>query len=542
MAVPTDRIRRLRKTLCLLPIYDTPENVCYRECGHGSNGLPVFSNAGLIAERPFQDIMRGMPQEKTAESSKLRLYKTFLLGWTLAVTLVGHAAPPSDRLAVIVGNNDYQQVSKLRNPINDARAISQFLKDQNFEVHEFINLNKEQISNVRTLLEKRTTPDTTVFFFFAGHGVQVNQRNYLLPVDVRAAESDQLADDSLYLGDILHALEKRRPKLGVVILDACRDDPFKGSKKAASGLARVDPPSSTVVFYATRPGGVASDGVDANGLFTREFLSFARSNKAPLEVLFRQITNSVYKSSKGEQEPWLEGAIREEFIFGEPTPSVVAHRIEPNVFAKTSWTEALRSIDGGSTADFETTPTRFYCDDGECMPYQEWAKSLRQTDNVKVLSEKLAQYKNAKFMRVCEFNLQTGQCDTENILFTIANPLMLFTKGFFNGFEITSPSVTTTGTLNFTADPKGGSKWFGSGTVNVSCKPAIGKMDFGSDQAGLTISRTSCFGVTPSTVKVDLRVLAIDVQNKRFVARYDFGMFAGLAAARSSGIALATFE
>ena len=106
----------------------------------------------------------------------------------------------------------------------------------------------------------------------------------------------------------------------MVVLDACRDNPF-GSDKSLSvnkgGLARVDPPTSTVIFYATRPGGTASDGDDKNGLFTKSLLAELKKPEVTLEVIFRRVSTAVYDFSKGDQEPWIEGVIREEFVVNQ---------------------------------------------------------------------------------------------------------------------------------------------------------------------------------------------------------------------------------
>lgn len=226
------------------------------------------------------------------------------------------AQQPDDRVAFVIGNSSYPGNVALVNPVNDANAIAVFLKSNGFQTTQINNLSTNQIPALRQQLEKKINRNSVLFIYYAGHGIQFDGRNYLLPIDTRIDSIESVSDDSLYLGDILATIEKRRPKLAVVILDACRDNPFKDKKniKITDGLARVDPPSSTVVFYATRPGGVASDGEDGNGLFTKELLKAAKDTTVPIEVVFRRASSAVYKASKGEQEPWVEGVIREEFV------------------------------------------------------------------------------------------------------------------------------------------------------------------------------------------------------------------------------------
>ena len=146
-----------------------------------------------------------------------------------------------DRVAVIIGNSSYPKQAALKNPINDANAISKQLKQLGFETNLFLDVKTQDLNSIRQIIEKRVRRNTVLFFYYAGHGVQIDGRNYLIPIDTRTANSDLIAEDALYLGDILAAIEKRRPKLAAVILDACRDNPFKNDAKvsnASKGLAR----------------------------------------------------------------------------------------------------------------------------------------------------------------------------------------------------------------------------------------------------------------------------------------------------------------
>jgi uncharacterized caspase-like protein len=205
----------------------------------------------------------------------------------------------------------------LKNPLNDATAIERQLASLGFETKSYKDLKVAEVSGLRQQMESRLKRNSVLFFYYAGHGVQIDGRNYLLPVDATLNDGDKASQESLYLGDILHAIERMRPKIAVVILDACRDNPFKDQKNSSTakkGLARVDPPTSTVVFYATRPGGTAQDGDDENGVFTKALLQEIVKPEQPLEVLFRRVSTAVYKNSKGEQEPWVEGVIREEVV------------------------------------------------------------------------------------------------------------------------------------------------------------------------------------------------------------------------------------
>ena len=225
-----------------------------------------------------------------------------------------------DRVAFVIGNSDYAGSAKLANPTNDSSAISEELKRLGFETFLFQNLKVEDVPALKKQLEERLKRNTRLVFYYAGHGVQLESKNYLLPINASFKNAETVANQSLYLGDILQTIQKARPRLSVVVLDACRDNPFGSDKSVAvnkGGLARVDPPTSTVIFYATRPGGTASDGDDKNGLFTKSLLAELKKPEITLEVIFRRVSTAVYDFSKGDQEPWIEGVIREEFVVNQ---------------------------------------------------------------------------------------------------------------------------------------------------------------------------------------------------------------------------------
>lgn len=486
------------------------------------------------------------------------------LAWAMAAW-----AQAEDRIAFVIGNANYPGGAGLSNPVNDANAIQGFLKNHGFETIQTNDLSSKQIPALRQQIEKRITRNSVLFFYYAGHGVQLDGRNYLVSVDASTSSRDALSDESLYLGDILAAIEKKRPKLAVVILDACRDNPFKADKsvKANSGLARVDPPSSTVVFYATRPGGVASDGTQGNGLFTQALIKEFDVKDVPLEVAFRRISTQVYKSSKGEQEPWIEGVIREEFIFHQdasrplaaapvPAPELAPAGSSPMVAAETpapvqalnappvlavapiSWSDALSQLRSLTKAPPKETElgTQFACHDAGCTPYKQWAANLKdpqELDKVKALLRAIPH--NTK-IKTCEFDLSTNQCLHEDLHFTHFNLFMLFNKGYVAGFDVIDPKLTKSGGLTFNAEVHGGSQWLGSGKVGVNCVRPDARLEFLNDRIDLVIARLLCVGFSVSTGKVEFDILMADVQNMVFIAKWRLSMFAGVAGGTGSGI------
>jgi hypothetical protein len=336
------------------------------------------------------------------------------------------AQAPDDRVAFVIGNASYPGSSALKNPRNDAHAIDAQLRQLGFETHLFLDIKSQDLATIRQALEKRLRRNSVLFFYYAGHGVQIDGRNYLVPIDSRTGNLDQVAEDAFYLGDILSTIEKKRPKLATIILDACRDNPFKNEgnvPKFSKGLARVDPPSSTVVFYATRPGGVASDGSGENGLFTQSLLEELRRPDQLLEVILRKTSTKVYDVSKSEQEPWVEGVIRQEFLISKrppapvdlaaeavASPSSLTRAEEPKTLLSALDVDAIsnrrRSLHTSLTKE---TKTSYMCDATGCYDYAQWAKSLTDPQNLEQLNARLSQLAASKTVSVCVFNIIQDQ-------------------------------------------------------------------------------------------------------------------------------------
>ena len=132
----------------------------------------------------------------------------------------------AQRIALVIGNDSYTKIPALMNARSDARAVAASLQKSGFEVILRTDLSDRGMREAVRQFKARLTGGTEAVFYFSGHGVQVGSGNYLLPIDVRT-DNDSLLDDALYLGDLLAIIDKKRPKLSVVILDACRDNPFR---------------------------------------------------------------------------------------------------------------------------------------------------------------------------------------------------------------------------------------------------------------------------------------------------------------------------
>lgn len=475
----------------------------------------------------------------------------------------GHswAQEEEDRVAFVIGNAAYAGAHKLINPVNDAKAVASFLRGQGFETFEHTDLSTQQVNSLRQQIEKRVKRNTVLFFYYAGHGVQFEGRNYLVPVDARFNSGDALADESLYLGDVLAAIEKRRPRLAVVILDACRDNPFARDKSnaATKGLARVDPPSSTVVFYATRPGGVASDGAQGNGLFTQSLLKEFRVPQVPLEVVFRRVSTAVYKTSKGDQEPWIEGVIREEFAFTQERPAQSVALATPSTATTTVPSEGVPTVNAAvaatptptatpaTTAQIlaslseeevkarvrslakssdEDLPTRVICDEGGCFDYAMWAARLNQPERLDALKKSLQTLSEQVEAHFCLFNADEYVCPNDDpIKMTVIYPLApILPAKKAKGFIWNESRVTPSGGVSFKSLPL-----LDRGGTPGGCLPADGSLQFARNRVEFALSRMTCFNIiVPGSVKQSLQVLMMDLQRREMIAYWDWSVISFL--------------
>jgi len=245
---------------------------------------------------------------------KLSRLMICLLGALLALLLgqPTHAA----RLALVIGNKDYK-VGALKNPVNDAQAMSQTLTELGFAVTTVKNLRRDDIGRTVEGFASRIRAGDDVVVFYAGHGVQVKGVNYLPAVDANIAVESDVALNSLNLNQLLDRLDEAKSGVRLLLIDACRDNPYSRSFRSGSrGLARVEgAPSGTLMHFATRPGGVAADGSAANGLYTSELLKHLKTPGLPVESMLKRVAAGVRQASGGEQQPWTEGALEGEFYF-----------------------------------------------------------------------------------------------------------------------------------------------------------------------------------------------------------------------------------
>jgi hypothetical protein len=228
-----------------------------------------------------------------------------------------NAGPVKERrLALVIGNAAYRD-APLVNPINDARDIARALADSSFEVTRLENASlREMRLAVREFGDRLREQGGVGLFYFAGHGVQVRGRNYLIPVGADIEREDEVEFESLDANQVLEKLDSADNRFNIVILDACRNNPFaRAYRSAAQGLAQMDAPSGTVVAFSTAPGSVASDGPGRNGLYTQHLVEGIDREGLKLEEVFKQVRAEVRRDSGGKQTPWESTSLEGDFYF-----------------------------------------------------------------------------------------------------------------------------------------------------------------------------------------------------------------------------------
>ncbi len=228
------------------------------------------------------------------------------------------------RTALVIGNGEYAS-SPLRNPINDARSMANALKALSFDVTIRENLNQKEMKKEIQAFGEKLQKGGVGLFYFAGHGVQVNGHNYLIPVGASIEHEKQVEYEAVDLGSVLGEMDYARNRLNIVILDACRDNPFARSFRSVSqGLASINAPSGTLIAFATAPGSVANDGTGENGIYTGELVKVMMQPGVKIEDVFKQVRAVVRETTRGKQVPWESSSLEGDFYFRYPPPGTAA--------------------------------------------------------------------------------------------------------------------------------------------------------------------------------------------------------------------------
>ena len=221
------------------------------------------------------------------------------------------------RIALVVGNANYK-VRPLKNPRNDADDVSRSLKTTGFEVIDLRDATLPQMRIAVRQFGDRLVNNDVGLVYYLGHGVEVKGRNYFIPVNADIQREDEIADQGLDVSLILEKMSTAGKGVNILIVDACRDDPFGRSFRSSSrGLAQMDAPRGTIIAYATSPGKVASDGDprERNSPYTKHLVKAMQSPNKPIEQVFKEVRRAVQDETKNQQTPWENTSLSGDFFF-----------------------------------------------------------------------------------------------------------------------------------------------------------------------------------------------------------------------------------
>jgi len=221
----------------------------------------------------------------------------------------------TERTALVIGNNAYQ-TAPLKNPVNDADDMSRVLTTLGFKVTLLKNVDRRAMEDSIRSFGRQLKNGGIGLFYFAGHGMQVEGRNYLIPVSARIESESDIKYEAVDAGFVLGKMEDAANQLNIVVLDACRSNPFsRNFRSREQGLARLDAPTGSLIVYATAPGDVAADGADRNGIFTRHLLRHMQTPNLPVEQVLKRVRIDVAAETKHRQIPWESSSLMGDFYF-----------------------------------------------------------------------------------------------------------------------------------------------------------------------------------------------------------------------------------
>jgi formylglycine-generating enzyme required for sulfatase activity len=254
------------------------------------------------------------------------------------------AQSAQERFALVIGNANYR-VMPLHNPVNDATDMAQLLESKGFDTLRLLDASKREMETaIERFTRKLTTrKDAVGLFYYAGHGLEIDGNNYLVPVDADLLSEVDAKYDSVNAGRVLDGMAYANNGLNLVVLDACRNNPFKrGWRSATAGLSEMRPASGTLILYATEPRKVAGDGAGRNGIFTQHLLEALNQPDIEVKNAFQQVAVAVRDATGGEQIPWSEGIVFGQFYFTESASEAAAAPTPPYWDAEVSLWRAMQ--------------------------------------------------------------------------------------------------------------------------------------------------------------------------------------------------------
>lgn len=275
---------------------------------------------------------------------------------------VSYSQASESRVALVIGNKNYPK-APLENPLNDARDMKAALEQVGFRVIYRENANLSTMDDAVHEFVKNLNKESVGLVYYSGHGAQADDGNYLIPVDAKITSKAELKSRAYDAGIILGEMQEVGNKVNVVILDACRNNPFKGFKGGADGLATMSGPKGSLIAYATAPGSVAGDGASGhNGIYTAYLKQYIVQPGLKIEEMFKKVRQSVVDKNP-DQTPWENSSMTGDFCFAGCAPSpqpareeAVSPALDPASIELSFWNSIK---DSGNPADFKAYLTKY---------------------------------------------------------------------------------------------------------------------------------------------------------------------------------------
>lgn len=297
--------------------------------------IDVHANQLSVPRYQSQKFLSRLSATKAISQFALLLSTLLLLQSSLAVSL-----PVAEtRIALVIGNAGYVS-GKLQNPVNDARSIASSLDKLGFKVMLRENLDRKHMHQALNEFGKQLKKDGVGLFYYAGHGMQINGKNFLIPVDADIRQEDDIEFSGIDANMVLSQMEAAQDRVNLLILDACRNNPFSRNTRAVSlGLAQMNAPKGTLIAFSTAPGSLAFDGKEGNSIYTRNLVQKLASPDLAVEALFKEVRIAVTKETNEKQVPWESSSLMGDFYFVPQVPT--SHIVSPP--------PVLTATDTGST-------------------------------------------------------------------------------------------------------------------------------------------------------------------------------------------------
>lgn len=309
---------------------------------HGVFRAPFWEVAMLNREIGGWGSLRRRGNRKTTASSdefRLGLLLILVISLIAADRAVAQtiSVQNEQRIALVVGNAAYRE-GPLRNSVNDAKAVAQALGRAGFNVILREDADRATMYEAITDFGDRLREGKGVgLFYFSGHGMQVDGRNYMVPVGARITSERMVEPEAIDVNRVLGEMDAARGRVNVVILDACRDNPYARAFRSQSrGLAQMDAPQGTLIAYATAPGKTALDGVGTNSPYTAALVKQLAVPGLSIESLFKRVRVEVLSATNSRQQPWESSSLIGEFFFILPSEisagtTAGEHPVQPHV-------------------------------------------------------------------------------------------------------------------------------------------------------------------------------------------------------------------